>query len=239
MPNQNPARVLLILAAALNLIPLAFTGLLLAPGTAAGGTDDARLRFIAGHQVTWSAGWILWMGGSLGLVLSIWVVSRAVAHRTHAAEILRFAPIVALLGGAVDIVGDGIQAAGFPVLAAHYAALAAGDPAITTVRTMFGVLDGLTALLSAGVANTLYFVAGTLVVIALATITDFPKWLTGLGAVAWLATLAATPAAFFPAILPVAVAGALFLYAAWLVALAIWGVGGGMPRFPLPHFHRV
>lgn len=238
MPKQMPARVLLFLAAALNLIPLAYTGLLLAPGTVAGGNEINRMFFIAGHQALWSVGWILWMGGSLGLVLSIWVLSRALAHRTHAAEILRFAPIVAAIGSTVDIVGDGIQAAGFPALAANYASNAPAASS-TTTPLIFHLLDSLASLLSADVANTLYFVAGALVVIALATITDFPKWLTALGVVAWLATLAATPAAFFPAILPVAVAGALFLYVAWLVAIALWGLGGGRPRIPHPHFHRV
>jgi hypothetical protein len=239
MPKQTPARVLLILAAALNLIPLAYTGLLIAPGTVAGGPDYDRMFFIASHQALWSAGWVLWMGGSLGLVLSIWVVSRAVAHRTHAAEILRFAPIVALLGAAVDIVGDGIQAAGIPVVAARFIPGPIPNTYTDMAGFLFSVLDNIASLLSGDVANTLYFVAGTLVVIALATIADFPKWLTALGAVAWLATLAATPATFFPAILPVAVASALALYVIWLLAVAIWGLGGGMPRIPLPHFHRV
>jgi hypothetical protein len=239
MPKQFGARALLVLVAALNLIPLAYTGLIIAPGTAAGGGDDARLRFIASHQIAWSAGWLMWMGGSLGLVLSVWVLSRALFQRTHAPDLLRFAPLIAVIGGAVDLVGDGVQAAAFPILAGRYAALTPTDPSRGTVRLLFDVADRLAATLSAEAANTLYFIAGVLVVVALASVPDFPKWITVLGGLAWLVTLAATPAALFPALLPIAVAVALFLYAAWLIAIALWGIGGGKPRLPLPHFHRV
>jgi hypothetical protein len=239
MPNSFATRALLVLAAALNLLPLAYTGLVIAPGTLAGGDAGARLRFIAAHNLAWSAGWILWMGGSAGLVLSIWALSRAFASRVSAPDLLRLAPLVAVFGGAVDIVGDGIQAATFPVLANHAITLAATDPARSTVLLLFIALDRLAALLSTGAANMLYFIAGALVVLALAQVKGFPRWLTALGALAWLVTLAATPVALVPALAPVAVAGALFLYAAWLVALTVWGIGGGKPRLPLPHFHRV
>ncbi len=239
MPQPFTTRALLVLAAALNLIPLAYTGLVIAPGTLAGGDADARLRFIAAHDLAWSAGWVMWMGGSVGLVVSIWALSRAFVPRAPAPDLLRFAALSAVLGGAVDIVGDSIQAAAFPGIAHQYTALAVTDPARPTVLLFFTTLDHLSALLSTGAANTLYFIAGALVVMALARVPRFPRWLTALGALAWLVTLVATPVALVPALAPATVAGALFLYAAWLVAIALWGVGDGKPRLPLPHFHRV
>lgn len=237
MPRSSLARAMLVLAAALNLIPLAYTGLFLAPGTAAGGAYDARLHFIATHATLWSVGWLMWMGGSLGLVLSIWTVTRAFVSRTDVPNLLRFAPIVALIGGTVDVVGDAIQVTAFPTIAHAYVATPPGTT--DTPLLLFDLADHLTSLLSAGVANTVYFVAGALCVVALARVRDFPAWITWLGVVAWLATLAATPAVFFPAVLPVFVAGALFLYAAWLGALALWGIGGLRLRWPLPQLHRV
>ncbi len=239
MPKQSGARAMLVLAAALNLIPLAYTGLVIAPGTASGGSNDARLRFIAAHQVAWSTGWLMWMAASVGLVLSVWVLARVAQERTRAPELIRFAPLVVTIGSAVDLVGDGIQAAVLPALADRYASAATNDATHSTVLVIFQAADRLATTLSAETANTLYFIAGVLVVIALATVPNFPKWLTVLGGVAWLVTLAATPAALVPTLLPVAVAGALFLYAAWLIALALWGIGDGKPRLPLPHFHRV
>ena len=236
MPRSFLARALLMLAAALNLIPLAYTGLFLAPGTAAGGDAANRMTFIAAHATLWSVGWLLWMGGSLGLVLSIWVVTRVFVSRTSAPNLLRFAPLLALIGGTVDIVGDALQVTAFPTIANAYTAAPAGG---STPALLFELADHLASLLSAGVANTLYFIAGALCVIALARSHDFPRWLTGLGVVTWLATLAATPAVFVPAVLPVFVAGALFLYAAWLVAIALWGIGGVRLRLPVPHLHRV
>jgi hypothetical protein len=236
MPRSSLARAMLILAAALNLIPLAYTGLILAPGTVAGGSADARLRFIDAHAVPWSLGWLLWMGGSLGFVLSIWTVTRAFVARTDAPNLLRFAPVIALIGGTIDIVGDAIQVTTYPTLAHAYVATPQGT---TTPLLLFDLADHLASLLSAGVANTIYFIAGALCVVALARVRDFPGWLTAFGGVAWLATLVATPAVFFPATLPVVVAGALFLYAAWLAALALWGIGGIQLRLPIPHLHRV
>ncbi len=237
MARSSLARAMLVLAAALNLIPLAYTGLFLAPGTAAGGGADARLHFIATHATLWSAGWLMWMGGSIGFVLSIWTVTRAFVARTDAPNLLRFAPVVALIGGTVDVVGDAIQVTAFPTIAAAYVGAQGG--ATGTPLLLFDLADHLASLLSAGVANTVYFVAGVLCVVALARVRDFPRWLTALGVVAWLATLAATPAVFFPAVLPVFVAGALFLYAAWLGALALWGIGGVVLRWPTPQWHRV
>nr|MBA3826930.1 DUF4386 family protein [Ktedonobacterales bacterium] len=231
------ARAMLVLAAALNLIPLAYTGLFLAPGTAAGGDADARLHFIATHATLWSVGWLMWMGGSLGFVLSIWTVTRAFVSRTAVPNLLRFAPIVALIGGTVDVVGDAIQVTAMPTLAQAYVSAPPGTT--TTPLLLFDLADHLAALLSAGVANTVYFIAGVLCVVALARVRAFPRWLTVLGGAAWLATLAATPAVFFPAVLPIFVAGALFLYAAWLGGLAIWGIGGWHLRWPMPQFHRV
>ena len=232
MPKHVQSRSMLVLAAALNMIPLAYSGLLLAPGTVTGGNTDARLHFIAGHAVAWSVGWFMWMGGSFGLVLSIWVLSQTFMRRTHAPNLLRFAPLVAAIGGTVDMVGDAIQATTFPTLASHYVALAPNDPSRATIALLFDLMDHLSSGISAGVANTVYFIAGVLVLAALATISDFPRWLTGLGVLAWLATLAATPAVFFPKLIPFAVAGALGLFCAWLVAIAIWGIGDFKLRVP-------
>ena len=224
MPKLLAARVALILAAGLNLVPLAYTGLLIASGTSAGGDYDARLRFIAANPVMWSLGWVLWMGGTVGLVLSIWTLNRVMRDRPGSnATLLSLATVFAILGGASDIVGDAIQVTTYPTLAAQY--VAGGDPGTQTTRLLFDLVDHLSTALSGGVANTLYFVAGVLVVIALARVSDFPRWITALGGVAWLATLGATPAVFFPSIAPVAVASALFLYSAWLGAIVIWGMG--------------
>lgn len=238
MPKQFLARSMLVLAAALNFVPLAYSGLVLAPGTVAGGNVDARLHFIAAHGVAWSVGWFMWMGGSLGLTLSIWALARAFARGTHLPELLRFAPVVAIIGGTVDIVGDAIQATIFPTLASHYVALAPGDPARGTVALLFELADHLSTALSAGVANTIYFIAGVLVLVALATVHDFPRWITALGGLAWLMTLIATPIVFFPKLIPVFVAGSLALYIAWLLAIVIWAIGDFKLRIPHLAYRR-
>lgn len=235
MTTQVGARLALAGAAALNLVPLAYTGLWLAPGTVAGGAADARLRFIAAHATLWAAGWGLWMGGSVGLLLSVWVLARVFRQRTPAGETLRLAVPFAIVGATLDILGDAIQAGAFPALAQRYVA-GGGD---ATAALLFQVADRLANLLSGGIANTAYFVAGALVTVALARAPRFPAGVTALGALAWLATLAATPALAAPAILPVVIASTLGLYTAWLVAIAIWGIEGDLPRWVNRVLHRV
>ncbi len=237
MTPHLPARLTLALAAALNLAPLAVTGLWLAPGPVAGGATWARMRFVARHMARWRFGWTLWMAGSLGLVLSIWVVARAMSHRVRglSRDLLRLAIVAATIGGAADVAGDSVQVVALPDLASH-AVSAAGDG---TLAILFALSDHLAAVLSGGVANTLYAVAGILVTIALARATAFPGWITALGGVTWLVTLAATPAVFFPALAPVAVGVAIALYAGWLGAIALWGIGGTGARPPFHLWHRV
>ncbi len=227
-------RVALILAVALNLIPLAYTGLLLAPGTVAGaGGDDARLRFIAAHTSVWVAGWTMWMGGSLGLLLSIWALARVFADRSAAGVLLHLAVPMATIAATADMIGDSLQVGALPTIAAYYVALPVTSDS-TTIRFLFHLCDRLITVLSGVVGNTGYFVAGALVTIALARVANFPTWIIWLGALAWLVTLAATPAAYYldsvlPMIIPVVVAAALFLYSAWLGAILLWGLSPGRP----------
>ena len=235
--QKQGARVALFAAAALNLVPLAFTGLLLRSGTVAGGSDVLRMQWIATHQALWVTGWSLWMGGSLGLLLSIWTLTRAFASRTAAPEWLRFAVPLAIVAATADIIGDSLQVGALPAIAQHFAQQS-GATAIDA--ELFHLVDQLITVLSGCVGNTGYFVAGALVTAALARSLAFPAWITALGIVAWVVTLAATPAAFFAPIIPVVVAAALFLYAAWLVAVAIWGLGSdGLPAWLNRTFHRV
>lgn len=240
MPNRVGARLALFVAVALNLIPLAFTGLFLAPGTVAGGSDTDRMRFIAAHQGLWVTGWSLWMGGSMGLLLSIWTISRAFAHRTRAVELMRFAVPLAIVAATVDIVGDALQVGVLPPIAERYVALAATGAAPATEAFLFHLSDQLIMVLSGIVRNTGYGIAGVLVTVALARAMSFPVWITVLGGVAWAVTFLATPAVFFPAIVPATVASALLLYAVWLVAVALWGLGReGLPAWLNRTWHRV
>ncbi|HKD76983.1 MAG TPA: hypothetical protein VKB76_15865 [Ktedonobacterales bacterium] len=230
-------RLMLALAIIFNVVPLAYTGILIAPGTTANSDDDARMRFIAAHATLWSAGWVLWMVASLGLVLSIWTLAEAMAPRVKTGRsgvsggaLLRLAVVTAAIGGAIDLVGDGIQVAVLPKLATQ-------QSAGTTL--LFQLADHLASTLSGGAANTLYFVAGLLVLIVLARIGDFPRWITGLGWMAWLVTLGATPAIFIPALAPIVVASALLLYCAWLGAIALWGLSAPLEWGKRLHLFRV
>lgn len=235
MSMQTGARIALIAAAALNLIPLAFTGLFLAPGTVTGGTDAARLRFIHAHALAWTVGWGLWMGGSVGLLLSIYVLARVFERRSPAPEWLRIAVPFAVAGATLDILGDALQAGAYPLLAQQYAA----GTDTPTIAFLFHLTDHLANLLSGGIANSLYFVAGLLVTLALARTPRFPGWITALGGLAWGATLLATPALAIPAVLPALIAATLFLFAGWLAAIALWGIEGDLPRWVNRALHRV
>jgi hypothetical protein len=239
MSRTTLTRIVLLLAVTANLAPLAYTGLLLTPGTVAGGGADARLRFIAGHQAVWSVGWIAWMTGSLGLVLSVWTLARVFQPRLPPSEILRFAPVIATIGATIDITGDALQATALPTIAGNYVALAAADPRRANLLTLFTLADQLATALSGIIANTLYCLAGALVVMALARAPGMPRWITALGAVTWVVTLAATPTAMIPTLAPVTVAAALFLYAGWLLAIAIWGLNASAVQAPIPRYHRV
>jgi hypothetical protein len=214
MRRRLPVRLVLTLAAVVNLAPLALTGLLLSSGTVAGGDDAARMAFIGQHAALWSAIWVLWMAGALGFVLSIWAIERTMQRRVQDAgrDLLSLAVIAAVLGGALDLAGDAVQATALPLAAQQSDALA------------FALGDHLATALSAGIANMLYALAGIAVTGALARAPGFSGWITALGWLTWLVTLAATPAIFVPAVVPAAVAASLLLYAAWLGAIALWGL---------------
>jgi hypothetical protein len=143
--------------------------LVLRPGTEAGGSLGARAAYITAHPVAWRLGWLLWMLAALSLLgLYAWWGARLARPAVGL-----FALGLATLGLVCDFLGESLLIAWIPE---HFTAL--HRPA---------------SLLTGGLANGLYTLAGI-------TLTLATRWLARplrLWAwAAWLAGLSLSVATF-------------------------------------------
>ncbi|MDP9326566.1 MAG: hypothetical protein M3O87_08565 [Candidatus Dormibacteraeota bacterium] len=122
----------------LNLTAAGALALVLRPGTEVGGDEAARVKFISEHPVLWRRGWALWVAAALSLAgFLAWWGSRVSNRRLASAALL-----VACAGIAFDLTAEALYIGWLP------SDLAAITPAA--------------ALLTGGLGNGLYTVAGTL-----------------------------------------------------------------------------
>lgn len=212
-------------AGLVNLVAIAAMGLILAPGTPAGGAIEARVAYLAGHRALVAGGWLLWIGASLTLLATFVVLRRigvALTAGTPRAAvheaILGYAVAIATVGATLDIAADLIMLAVLPSLAEVMQARP-GDPALVA---LFRTWEEVAVNLTGGLANSLYAVAGGLVTWVLHQ-GRAPRGVVGLGAAAWaVAALATAALAFWPPALPASIAAALLLFVAWVWLIAAW-----------------
>ncbi len=223
--NRQFVGVVSFVSGCVNLAAIAGTGLLLAPGTSAGGEIGARAAYLAANRPAIAVGWLLWMGATLAL-LAHFVGLRAllldspgaVPNRGVREWILRYVVALATIGAALDLIADLILMAILPPIAEALLARP-GDPALTA---LFRTWDELAVGLTGGVAGTLYVLAGAAVTWLLFR-AGAPRTIVGLGAGVWgAAGLTPLAVAFLPAALPVTVALSIVLYVAWAWLIAAW-----------------
>jgi hypothetical protein len=142
--------------AALNALAAAAMALVLRPGTEVVPDTAARLAYIAAHPLLWRSGWALWIAAALSLLaFYAWWGSRLPDSRAGVAAF-----VLALAGVCADLLAESLYIGWLP---AHH----------VRVAPVARVLTG-------GIGNGLYTVAGILLTIA-------SPWLRGWGRrVAWI-----------------------------------------------------
>ncbi len=211
---------MLLGAAGANLAASLAMLLVLAGATPAGGAPEARLTYVAAHRQAVVTGWSLWVGATLGLLLSLWVLARLAAPRWRPA--CQYALLVAGVGASLDIAADVINMTAVPALAEQYAGARSAAEAAAAVNA-FRTWDAAAVALTGGAGNSLYVLAGGLITRALAGTPWIPRLLVAWGALVWAAAAFASAALFWwPALLPPAVGGTMVLYVSWTAAAGLW-----------------
>ena len=179
--------------------------------TAAGGDAATRVAYIAAHAGAVRAGWYLWELATLSLVAVFVTVLRSV----DAAPGLRLLSFAAVCMGAIpDSINNVVNAAIVPEIAKAVAAGAA--PMIE-----FRAWDRFSVVLTGGLANGLYALAGWLLMAATAREPRFPRALVALQWPLWLATTAMSASAFAESIpgLEVSVGVTMATFVVWTFAV--------------------
>ncbi|MDO8532014.1 MAG: hypothetical protein Q7T26_07590 [Dehalococcoidia bacterium] len=215
--NRRLAGMAVMGVSAVNLAASLALLLLLRPGTLAGGGVTDRMTYIVTNRFVWTAGWLLWVLAALSLVGLFYVLSAHLDSRM--AGLLRYARALAVLGAAPDIIANLINAG---VLADMPARWLAASPAVRpVVLEEFAVWDRFAVLLTGGLANLLYGLAGALLTAAMFRTAHFPRLLAWGGAVVWGMALAMSVAGFAvsPAALEPTVGATMALFIAWSFAV--------------------
>jgi len=215
--NRRLAGLAVMGVSAVNLAASLALLFLLRPGTLAGGSVTDRMLFIASNRIAWTAGWLLWVLAALSLVGFFHVLSAHLDARM--AGLLRYARALVVLGAAADVVADLINAGVLADMPARW--LAASASVRPVVLEEFAVWDRFAVLLTGGLANLLYGLAGALLTAAMFRTTVFPRVLAWVGAVVWGLALAMSVAGFAasPAALEPTVGATMALFIAWSFAV--------------------
>ncbi|HEY2881397.1 MAG TPA: hypothetical protein VGJ15_03165 [Pirellulales bacterium] len=166
----------------IHALALASMGLWLQHGTQAVAEPADRAAYILAHRVAWSIGWILWMASAASLVgFYAWWGSR-LKYPTLATACV----ILTALGSVCDFTGESLWAFVLP------------EKAMQSVydsywnSNAFTTIDAASTMLTAGVANLLYSIAG--IGLTLAT-RKLPRVMLAIVWIAWLAGIGMTMAA--------------------------------------------
>ena len=230
MPNkENRAAVNLdvlglFLAGFINtFLALFVAGVVFGPGTTARQPDLLlRVNWIAEHTLRWQGGWFFWFAVTLSFAWSYYALGRHL-NSDHPWPTLAFG--VALIAGAVDLIGVLLNLTVLPELAQALTNTPAGqDPALLVVfQSMETLANALTNITAFG----LYSFAGLLLLPAIFATPHYPRWLAWLGTAEWgIAALATVLLVFAPGLATAPLLISFVLYAPWVWGSAVWLVCG-------------
>jgi hypothetical protein len=206
----------LVVAGVVDLLAGGDAGLILSNGTIASGSPfETRLSWVSEHTARWQWGWAFWLVVTTTFAWSFYALARNLGGRPQWKGL---AVAAALLAAAVDVVGIVVNLAVLPHLAGEAASLPVG----ASISAYSG-FESLAHALTDVTAYGLYTLAGLLLLPALFSTPDYPRWLASLGSILWGVSVPAT------ALLAVGAADAkplftvsLLLYPPWVWASAWW-----------------
>jgi hypothetical protein len=200
------------------------TLVVLLPGTPLDADLHRRARYLCAHRIEWGLGWSTWALAVLALYAFYWTLGRRLA----VGGLSWIPPLVSLLtlaGLAVDVSGQVIYTTMTPGLARRLLDAGGGDRAVATGWFLWS--ERIATLLSGGIANGLYTLAGTVLCVAARADPRFPAWLRAAALPVWIAGLAISIASVSgaPGWIAVTTAGGMGLFVVWcsLVALFYFG----------------
>jgi hypothetical protein len=189
------------------------------PGTAASQPELLlRANWIAENALLWKVGWLFWFIPTLSFSWSYYALGR---HLDSTRQWRNLAIGVALIAAAVDIVGVLVNMTVLPEIARGIVETTTRpDPTLQVVfLSMEKMANNLTNVGGFG----LYSLAGVLLLPAIFTTPDYPRWLTWLGVAEWSISLIATALLIFvPDLATGPLLVSFFLYAPWVWGSAMW-----------------
>ena len=202
----------LILAGLINtFLASVDAGLILAPGTATTQPNLLlRINWITENTLRWQAGWLFWFAVTLSFSWSYYALGR---HLNKTLPWVNLAIGLALIAAAVDIVGVLINIVVLPTLASD----------LSTTQSLFLAMEKMANALTNVAAFGLYSFAGLLLLPAIFSTKDYPKWLRWLGVIEWsIASIATVLLIITPHIATIPLLISFALYAPWVWGSAFW-----------------
>ena len=174
-----------VASAVSHALALLATALLLQGGLLSEPEPAARLQFIGDRWAGWAAGWGLWMLSGLTLIgfYAWW------AGRLQQSAIVTWAVVLAYMGVACDLGGEFLT-----VFVTGDLALAAVESATFVLSNSFSTLERANTISSPLLANSLYTIAG---IILMSRTGGLPRLVRSLMITTWLAAGVMTVAAIF------------------------------------------
>jgi hypothetical protein len=199
------------------LAPL-FAVVVFGPGTAARQADLLeRVAWIAEHSLRWRGGWLFWFAVTLSFAWSYYALGR---HLGGAKQWRQLAMGLALVAAAVDLVGVVVNLTAIPEIAD-----ALSTNPYPALLVLYQSLESLATALINVAAFGLYSFAGLLLLPALFSTHDYPRWLRWLGAAEWsIAALATVLLVIAPDLATAPLMVSFALYAPWVWASGWWVV---------------
>lgn len=212
--------------AALNLLAAAAMALVLRPGTELTREEPARLAYIASHPLLWRGGWAVWIAAALSLLaFYAWWGARLPNRRSGIAG--RSASRAGAAGSSPGRAG----AAAFTGAVVPFALAIAGLCADLLAESLYigwlpdhyGTVAPLARVLTGGVGNGLYTLAGILLTIGSPWLGGWPRRLAW---AIWTAGLALTAFSFAgsPAGMAVSTAVLFAIFCPWAAWMG-WSAG--------------
>ncbi len=191
----------------------------LGPGTAA--REPAlvtRALWIAEHKLRWQGGWLFWFAVTLSFAWSYYALGRNLGGARTWRDL---AIGLALVAAAVDIVGVIVNLTVLPELAPELSGRPGGPD--LRVQAVYQSIETLAYALVNITAFGLYSLAGLILLPALFSTPDYPRWLAWLGAAEWsIAALATILLVIAPGLATAPLLVSFALYAPWVWASGAW-----------------